>query len=424
MKKTLALVLALVMALGLVACGGTPASTPAASTPAATNAEKEDIALRMWGAEEDQTMLRAMADAFIAQHADVANITIELGSESEATAKDTILTDVEAAADVFAFADDQVNELIAAGALQEVTDIEGRLSLADVKGRNVAGSIDAASGGDKLYAFPMTADNGYFMFYNKEFISAEDAKTMDGILAAAEKAGKKATMNLADGWYLYSFFAGAGLSLDLNADGLTNTCDWNSTTNAIPGVDVTQGVLDIASNKSFIPLNDEAFVAGVKDGSLVAGVSGVWNANVAEETWGENYAACKLPTFTVAGDQVQMGSFAGYKLIGVNPHCENVGWAMLLADFITNEENQVTRFEIRGLGPSNIAAAGSEAVQASPAIAALAEQAGFATVQRVGGAYWSPAQTFGAILSSGNETNEDLQVLLDTLVEGVIAPVG
>ena len=36
MKKILALTLALVMALGLVACGGASSSTPAASTPAAS----------------------------------------------------------------------------------------------------------------------------------------------------------------------------------------------------------------------------------------------------------------------------------------------------------------------------------------------------------------------------------------------------
>ena len=77
------------------------------------------------------------------------------------------------------------------------------------------------------------------------------------------------------------------------------------------------------------------------------------------------------------GEQVQMGSFAGYKLVGVNPHSANVGVAMMLADYITNEANQQKRFEDRQLGPSNINVNASEAVQAAPAIAALAAQSDF-----------------------------------------------
>lgn len=419
MKKILALTVAIIMAFSLVACNNAASSAPE-STPASTPAaEKQDVSLRMWGAEEDQAMLQGMIDAFAAKYADVANITVELGTESESTAKDTVLTDVTAAADVYAFADDQLNDLVKAGALQEITDIEGRLSADDVKTRNVAGSIDAATGIDgKLYAFPMTADNGYFMFYDKSVFTEEDVKTMDAMLDAAAAAGKQITMDPTSGWYLYSFFGGAGFTLGLEADGQTNICDWN----AEGGTDVAQAMLDIAAHPGYVRLDDAAFVSGMLDGTIAAGVNGVWNATVAEEAWGENYAATKLPTYTLAGEQVQMGSFAGYKLIGVNPHCENVGWAMLLADFITNEENQVVRFETRGLGPSNIAAASSDAVQASPAIAALAEQAAYASMQRVGGNYWGNAETFGALMVAGNPDGTDLQTLLDNLVAGVIAP--
>lgn len=118
-----------------------------------------------------------------------------------------------------------------------------------------------------------------------------------------------------------------------------------------------------------------------------------------------------------------MSSYSGYKLIGVNPHSKNLGWAMLLAEFLTNEDSQKARFEARGLGPANSAAAASPEVQSNPAIAALAEQAAYATPQRVGGKYWDPAKTLGQILASGNPDGTDLQQLLDTTVEGITAPV-
>ena len=90
----------------LTACGGSSsgtASSAAASSTAASAAESwGDVKLTMWGAEEDQTMLREMADAFIEQNADKGNVTIEIGVQSESSAKDTVLADPESAADVFA----------------------------------------------------------------------------------------------------------------------------------------------------------------------------------------------------------------------------------------------------------------------------------------------------------------------------------
>ena len=137
-------------------------------------------------------------------------------------------------------------------------------------------------------------------------------------------------------------------------------------------------------NPGFKSGPDADIVSAIKDGTCCAAVSGTWNANSAEDAWGEGYAATKLPTYTLNGEQVQMGSFSGYKLVGVNPHSANVGVAMMLADFITNEDNQIKRFNDRKLGPSNINANATEAVQSAPAIAALAAQSDYATPQRVG----------------------------------------
>ncbi len=443
-RKVLAIVMVVMMFAGLTACGkntttnstATPTPTVAAATDTATAtpeptkeaeatatqapAALETVELTMWGAEEDQTMLAEMVEAFKIAYADKANFVINLGVESESTAKDTVLTDIEAAADVFAFADDQLNELVNAGALQAVQIDTDAIIAAN--GGSEAGSVKAATSDGTLYAYPMTADNGYFMFYNKEYFTADDVMSLDKMMEVAANAGKQITMQFDSGWYLYSFFQGAGLSLQLQTDG-TNLCDWNSATNAIKGVDVAQAMLDIAANPGFVSLGDAAFVTGVQDGSIIAGVNGTWNANVAAESWGDNYAATKLPTYTVAGQQVQMSSFAGYKLVGVNAYSDNVGWAMYLAEWITNYDNQVKRFETRGLGPSNVEAGASASVQASPAIAALAQQSLYATVQRVGGNYWSPTETFGAIMAAGNTDGTDLQTLLDNMVAGITAPV-
>ena len=434
MKKQISLALAGAMALSLAACGGS--ASPATSTPEAASAAEstaasteaaaegdvldqaaaaafsKDVTLTVWCSEEDQDLLREIIDKFIDKYGNYGGkITINLGVQSESTAKDTVLTDPTAAADVYAFADDQLNELVKAGALQEV-----QLNADDVKNRNTPASVDAATMDGKLYAYPLTADNGYFMFYDKSFFTEDDVKSLDTMMEKAAAAGKKVSMDVANGWYLYSFYAGAGLNLGLADDGVNTVCNWNEA----PGADVTQAVIDICKNPGFIALKDEEFTGKLKDGTLVAGVNGTWRANDAAEVWGDNYAACKLPTYTLNGEQVQMASFSGFKLIGVNPHSANVGAAMLLADFVTNEENEGLRFKERTQGPSNINAL---AAASSPALTAVVDQSEYATLQRVGGNYWASAETLGSICVNGNPDGKDPQALIDDAVAGITAPV-
>ncbi|MBR4174797.1 MAG: extracellular solute-binding protein [Lachnospiraceae bacterium] len=460
-RKILAAILTTVMAGSLLtACGnpevaGTSEPAPEAQTqeqapadgaPAATDSTQEiqtvdtssvasgedavnalianttgPVDLTVWAAEEDQDMVKGWCDDFAAQYPDV-NLSFNIGVQSESTAKDTILTDPEAAADVFSFAGDQVTDLVAAGALQEVS-IDTDKIIEDCGGME-AGAVQAAVRDGKLYAYPATADNGYFMFYNKEYFSEDDVKSMDTMLEKAAEAGKKVSMQFDSGWYSLSFFVGAGFELSANPDGST-TMDWNGTSkDGIKGTDVVQSMLDIAANPGFLSTSDAEFVTGLTDGSIIAGVNGTWNAEVAANTWGDNYGATHLPTFTCAGKQIQMSSVAGYKLFGVNPHSKNVGWAMLLAEYFTDYDRQLERFTLRGAGPANAKAAASEEVLSDPAIAALASQSQFAILDGCeGGNFWTPTETFGAIIASGNPEGKDLQELLDNLVDGVSQPV-
>jgi arabinogalactan oligomer/maltooligosaccharide transport system substrate-binding protein len=114
-----------------------------------------------------------------------------------------------------------------------------------------------------------------------------------------------------------------------------------------------------------------------------------------------------------------MSSYAGYKLIGVNSYSKNAAWAAVFADWMTNEQNQTLRFEMRGQGPSNIAASNSGAVAESKALKALQQQATFASLQRVGGTYWDPASVFGNAMADGNPSGKDLQTLLNDMVYGI-----
>ena len=362
MKKLLCLLLAAVMVFALAACGGETTTT--SPTPDATgdstetpSGSGETISITLWGAEEDQSLLAELVEEFKAAYPD-QTFDIQIGVQSESTAKDTILTDVEAAADVYAFASDQLPDLVAAGALLALDDNMDAVlqnyagkTIDDVVAANSEGSVSVCMYDDQMYAFPFSAD-GYFMFYDSDYVSAEQAASWDTLLEAANAAGKRVGMTLASGWYNAGFFYGAGFTTVLNEDGST-TIDWNGTSaDGYTGVQVTQAMLDIAADPAFLAVADGDITNQINSGDLCAVISGCWDSTTAQNNFGDDYVACKLPTFTVGEEQVQMGSVASYKLMGVNPHAENAGWAVLLAEFLTNEQSQVTRYEQRELPPA------------------------------------------------------------------------
>ncbi len=385
--------------------------------PPATEPEagKQSVALTVWGAEEDQALLQEILDSFQKQYAGQAEFQFTLQAQSESNCKDGVLGDLESGPDVFAFADDQVAALAAAGALDPIADPEA------IRQANLPAAVEAASVDGTLYAYPLTADNGYFLYYNKAYFSEKDIQSLNRMVDVAAKAGGKVAMDWSSAWYVYAFFGNTGLEVGLNPDGITNFCTWNSAENSIPGTEVAQAMLDIAASPGFSNRTDTDFLAGVQDGSVIAGVSGVWNAVAVEEAWGENTGAAKLPAFTCGGQEVQMASFSGCKLIGVNAYSEHPDWAARLAEWITNEKNQARRFEVRGQGPSNKNAAASSQVQDSPAIAALLAQSEFSQLQRVGGKFWGPVEEFAASMAQGNPSGASLQEQLDRMAEGVAA---
>lgn len=371
------------------------------------------VALTVWGAEEDEALLTQMFASFQTHYAGQADFRITYQAQSESNCKDVLLGNLEGGADVFAFADDQVAALAAAGGLDPIPDEAG------IRESSLPTAVEAASVGGTLYAYPLTADNGYFLYYNKAYFTDEDIQSLERMLEVAAQAERLVTMDWSSAWYVYAFFGNTGLEVGLNEDGLTNYCTWNSTDGLIRGTDVAQAMLNIAASPAFLNCQDGEFLAGVQDGTVIAGISGVWNAVAVQKAWGGNMGAAKLPTFTCAGQQIQMASFSGCKLIGVNAYSKHPDWAARLAEWITSEENQRLRFEVRGQGPANVSAANSPEVQSSPAISALLAQANYSQLQRVGGKFWDPVTEFATSMAQGNPSGASLQSQLDRMVEGV-----
>lgn len=429
-KRLFAYGLTAAMSAGLLAGCGSAADTDGAADAAGTDAadttaeaaaesgetlESGTVTLTVWAEENTFDMLTAMIEDFKEEYAGQADFDIQLVQQADSSTKDTLLGDIHAGADVFSFPDDQLSAMVAAGALEPVPNAD------EISAANLEDAVSAASYNGTLYAYPMTADNGYFLYYDKNYYSESDVTTLENILAVAEANGKQFSMEFNSGWYMYAFFGAENFELGINDDGVTNYCNWNTTEGSVTGLDVAQSLLTLTSSPAFTAQADGSFVTGVQDGSVIAGISGTWNAVSVAEAWGDDYGAVKLPTFSCAGQQIQMTSFTGYKMMGVNYYSEHKEWACKLAEWLTNEQNQTTRFEVMSQGPSNKNAAASDAVAQVPAIAAVIDQSQYGHLQRIGNNFWDPCTTFADTIAAGNPQGADLQELLDELVAGITA---
>ncbi len=362
--------------------------------------------ITMWVSEIDGVadQFYAQIDAFEEKYPGIIiNATIE--GVTEADSGSQVIADVASAPDIYCFAQDQLARLVQAAALAApASKVE-----AELKASNDAGSIAAASVGGKLYAYPLTSDNGFYMFYDKSIITEEDAESMERLIEICNENGKTFRFPISNGWYNAAFFFATGCGSTWTTDDNGNFNAVNDTYNSDAGLIAMKGMQKLAQAKCFDPDNETLIDIGVV-------ISGTWAANGIKEALGENYAATDLPSFTVDGTSYHLGSFTGNKLLGVKPQKagdENKAAVLsLLAQYLTGAECQQQRFDSFGWGPSNLTAQQSDAVQADPALAAFAKQAAYGKPQgQIHGDWWNIAAVLGD--QAKNATSE--QDLKDAL---------
>ena len=402
MTKIIAMVLVLVMALSLVACTDTNST---GSTPGNNvNPMAGTYEITMWVSEKEGVadQFQQQIDAFEAANPGII-INAQIEGVSEANAGSQVLNDVASAPDIYCFAQDQLARLVQAQALAA----PGGDVAAAIREANDAGSVAAATVGGKLYAYPMTSDNGYYMYYNKSIISEEDAESMDKIIAACEANNLKFRYALENAWYTASFFFAAGChstwSMNEKGEFIGIDDDFNSE----KGIIAMKGMQQLAQSSCYDSNADIFTDAGVI-------ITGIWNAEKAEEHFGENFAATDLPSFTVDGQSYHLSSFTGNKLMGVKPQQDAAKGAVLalLAEYLTSEECQMQRYTSFQWGPSNKKAQASEAVQANPSLAALAKQGEYGIPQgQIEGMWWDTAKVLGAAAKSAT-SEADMQTAL------------
>ena len=277
MKKILALVLVLCLCMSFAACGAPAApATPDASTPDAGNETQgqtgSELAgtydVKVWCAENLTALTEQQIADFNAtnEYGIVINATVEPVGEADAATSMT--NDVAAGADLFGFAQDQTARLIQAGALNPL----GVKAAETVKAEHDKASVTAVTSGDLLYGYPMTSDNGYFMYYDKSVISEDMVGSLEAMIAACEAAGKNFSFELENSWYIVSFFFATGCVSEWQTDADGKFISVSDNFNSDKGLIAAEGLKKIVTSKSYVNSSATSdFEAAIPSAVVVSG---------------------------------------------------------------------------------------------------------------------------------------------------------
>ena len=398
MKKVLSLTLALVMIFALCVSGTASASSQLAGT----------YDITVWVADAIVDLTKQQIDDFNATNTDgiVFNATVEPVGEGDAATQ--MITDVEAGGDIFCFAQDQFARLVQAGALAKL----GVKASETVAAENDAGTVAASTSGDQLYAYPLTSDNGYFMYYDKSVIPEEDVDSLEKLIADCEAAQKYFAFEMqSSAWYNASFFFATGCKSEWTTDNDGNFISVNDTFNSPEGLIAVKGMKKLVDSPFHLSSSQGSEFAS--NAAIV--VTGTWSYEEIKGILGDNMGVTDLPSFEVDGKEYHLGSFNGCKLMGVKPQVDAEKGAAVaqLALYLTSYDCQMERFNELAWGPSNLKAQADDAVQANPGLAALLKQAPYSVPQgQIHGSWWDIAKVISDDVKEA-EDEAGLQAALD-----------
>lgn len=422
-KKVIACTLAAMMCVSMLAgCGSeggdNTGSNGNSGAQGSSNGEVTDVALKVWCPQNqvDTGIMEEQQKAFAEAHPEW-NITWTTEIVGEDNAKTELLKDVDAGADVFLFASDQLIELVDAGAIAQLGGDAEKL----VK-ETVADSVRAtAMVGDATYAIPFT-HNTFFMFYDKTIMDESDVTSLEKIMA------KETADNVynyyfesAGGWKLGAYYYGAGLTVfGPEGNDLEAGVNWNNET----GVAVTNYLIDLINNPKCAYDGEIAVSELIEDHRLGVWFDGSRNYDTYKNILGDDMGIGVIPTFNPDGNDYQMLGFYGSKCIGVNAHSKNMAAAVAFATFLGNEENQTLRYEKSAQVPTNITVGASDAVLADPLAAVIVKESNEASVMQPSHSvfstrYWTYANAIPTEIRSGELNKDNVQEKLDGFVKAM-----
>ena len=372
MKKFLAIVLAAIMALSMMSFAS-----------AESLAGEYDV--KIWVADAMADLTAQQIDRFNETNEDGIKINATIEKVGEGDAASNMVQDVEAGADIYCFAQDQLSRLLTAKALAKL----GTKAAEYVAANYDPDAVTAVTVDDLMYAYPLTADNDFFLYYDKSIIPEEDVDSFEKLIADCEAAGKYFSYDLKNVWYSAGFFFGTGcvsswvMDAEGNAKGVVD--DFNSD----KGLIALKGMKKLLDSDCW---NNSSEVSSFESNSAIV-VTGIWGSATAKKILGDNLGVADLPAFEVDGATYHIGSYFGFKLMGIKPQEDPVKNAVLnkLAQYLTGKECSLERHASNGWRPAFTEAQEEETVKNDPILVnGVIAQREYSVVQSaISGAWWN-----------------------------------
>ena len=317
-------------------------------------------AITVWVGGESAKFYQQAANKFFKDHPEYKYRAVVKGVDT-GTVAGTITTDASAAADIYTVAHDNIAKLVDAEAAYP---IENQGLIDQVVADNPQGFKDviyATPKGEtekKLYGVPYISQS-LFLYYNKAYVSDEQAKTFEGLKAAATAANNKAFTIVGDDGYNFSFTMLA-----------RKESDKTSSLKLYPNGERHDNWLQGDDEIAFVRWANEMFaddhggewppsswITEVQSGKVCALIGGAWHFNSFAATC-DDFGVAKIPTFTLtanqvagltgvsAGDVYRGGTFADCKVFMMNMYCaeEKREAAQELIKYLSSKDVQKESF--------------------------------------------------------------------------------
>ncbi len=349
-KMLLSLTMILIMAGVLVGCGG-------------------NDPLQIWVGSESQDFYQEKMNEYVenynASHEEAFPFEVQVKGVDTGTAAATYLDDMQAGADIFTVAHDNLGKLTAGSS--SIAPITNEALLAQIEALNpesfkqvIRSTVD---GTEYTFGVPYIAQ-ALVLYYNTKYISEEQVETWEGIVDAATAAedatgDNKQALSLAgvDG-YNNSFLilarnAETGeSSLELYEDGVQENCYFTGD----DMISVMQwGQWFFTHPNGARRTTDSGWEIELKNEISISFIGGAWHFSAAEAALGDNLGITVLPKFTIteeqayssieAGTEFRSGTFADAKIFVMKKNSEKAGYLQDILLYLSSKDMQEESFE-------------------------------------------------------------------------------
>ena len=220
-------------------------------------------------------------------------------------------------------------------------------------------------------------------------------------------------MDFANAYFTANWFFTYGCNLFGESGEDRDFCDFDSEAG------IAAMTFLIENRENFGDLDGDSATELFRENKLGAYIGGPWNAAAITDALGGNYGCAKLPSV----DGKEMRSFAGFKLYCVNSNAKNKDAAMDLAAWLTNPDNQKTRFLGRNLIPVALSLADDiDMAVSTTAKAVMAQGANAIAMPSIPemSNFWDPTGNFTLACYMGEIDIADLPEKLSELTATVL----